>query len=113
MVRQRPLTDFLFLYIMSYQEKTASIVKQSNEVANPLTFAKENHGNIYIKFASGSYKVAFSSKTISAHGWGATIQQAFQNMLEHFEAKKEMYLRKRLLETIFAPRKKSHHKTVA
>ena len=98
---------------MSYQEKTATIVKHSNEVANPLTFAKENDGNIYIKFASGSYKVAFSSKTISAHGWGATIQQAFQNMQQHFELKKEMYIRKRLLETIFAPKKNTKHKTVA
>lgn len=98
---------------MFNKEKTATIVKHSNEVANPLTFAKENDGNIYIKYAEGCYKITFSSQTISTHGWGSTIQQAFQNMLKHFEAKKEMYLRKRLLETTFAPRKKSHHKTVA
>lgn len=95
---------------MLNKETIAPSTKRNNEVANPLTFAKENHGNIYIKFASGSYKVAFSSKIISAHGWGATIQQAFQNMLEHFEVKKEMYIRKQLLKTVFAP---TNQKTVA
>lgn len=91
--------------------KPATIVKHSNDVANPLSFAKAHGGSLTMKHQGGAYCVAFRSTSIKAHGWGSSIQKAYENMLQHFEVKNEMYIRKQLLKTVFAP--KSNQKTVA
>lgn len=78
---------------------------------NPLTFAKAHGGSLTMKYHDGAYCVAFKSNTLQAYGWGSSIQKAYENMLQHFEVKNEMHIRKRLLKTVFAP--KSNQKTVA
>lgn len=89
---------------------TAPRTKNSSAVQNPLSFAKANGGSLTMKHQGGAYCVAFRSTSIKAHGWGGSIQKAYENMLQHFEAKNEMYIRKQLLKTVFAP---TNQKTVA